>query len=383
MDGRVRSAKGIRFLRGWLRLVGHRLGDVKQFQSRVVVLGEQGSPTLEPVPQFAMSMSERDLEAQIVNHPELLGEELLVLGSQLAEFAEDRDRLDVLAVDRDGELVLVELKVDDAFRVTDLQALAYAGAYSTASPAQLARTFARSFADTSDDSSIEQARKEITTFVSNLDEFEDWQPSRQVRIKLVAPSFPARVLATVKWLGDVYGMPIEVIQAQLFSDQVTGHHILTFKRLLPVKSDREFDLKVREEQKRIRGGNLERRPDILKTLITAGELHHADELWYLTRSYETPPQVRAAKDDDPRLRVTLDTTESQPRFRWTNPEGVEHVLSPSAAWSDIIRSIDPEFPEPRRRYRSVYRRYSRTPGGEPLGDLAETLGLWDTNDAPE
>jgi hypothetical protein len=356
---------------------------VKQFQSRVVVLGEQGSPTLEPVQRFAVSMSERDLEAQIVNHPELLGEELLVLGSQLAEFAEDRDRLDVLAVDRDGELVLVEMKVDDAFRVTDLQALAYAGAYSTASPAQLARTFAKSLPDNSDESSTEQARELFIEFVSDLEEFEDWQPSRQVRIKLVAPSFPARVLATVKWLGDVYGMPIEAIQVQLFPDQVTGHHILTFERLLPVKSDREFDLKVREQQKRIRGGNIERRPDILKTLITADELHDGDELWYLTRSYETPPQVRAVNDDDARLRVTLDTTDSKPRFRWTEPEGLEHVLSPSAAWSDIIRSIDPEFPEPRRRYRSVYGRYSRTPGGEALGDLAETLGLWDTIDETE
>jgi RecB family endonuclease NucS len=101
-------------------LGGRRLVGVKQFQSRVVVLGEVGAPTLEPVQRLAASMGERDLEALIVNHPELLGEELPVLGSQLAESAEDRDRLDVLAVDRDGELVLVELKVDGAFRVTDL-----------------------------------------------------------------------------------------------------------------------------------------------------------------------------------------------------------------------------------------------------------------------
>jgi RecB family endonuclease NucS len=160
-------------------------------------------------------MGERDLEAQIVNHSELLGEDLLVLGSQLAEFAEDRDRLDVLAVDRDGELVLVELKVDDAFRVTDLQALAYASAYSTASPAQLARTFARSLPDNGDASSTEQARALITEFVSDLEEFEDWKPSRQVRIKLVAPSFPVRVLSTVKWLGDVYGMRWRTLMGML------------------------------------------------------------------------------------------------------------------------------------------------------------------------
>jgi hypothetical protein len=64
------------------------------------------------------------LERWIVDNPDLVGEQLLVLGHQLAEFAEDRDRLDILALDRSGEIVLVELKVSDDFRVTDLQALA-------------------------------------------------------------------------------------------------------------------------------------------------------------------------------------------------------------------------------------------------------------------
>jgi RecB family endonuclease NucS len=97
---------------------------MNEFESRVVVLGGgEESAAIEPE-LFSVQLSERDLEAQVVAHPELLGEELLVLGSQLAEFTEDRDRLDVLAVDRDGEIVLAELKVDEAFRLTDLQALA-------------------------------------------------------------------------------------------------------------------------------------------------------------------------------------------------------------------------------------------------------------------
>ena len=71
-------------------------------------------------------VAEAQLESWLIANPALAGEPLLILGSQLAEFAEDKDRLDVLAVDKQGEIVLIELKVDGQFRLTDLQALAYA-----------------------------------------------------------------------------------------------------------------------------------------------------------------------------------------------------------------------------------------------------------------
>src|SRR4051812_21543829 len=96
---------------------------MRDFESRLVVLAETSSSVLVPVAHFRSILGEDDLEREVVSHPELLGEELLVLGSQLAEFTEDRHRLDVLAVDREGELVLIELKASETYRVTDLQAL--------------------------------------------------------------------------------------------------------------------------------------------------------------------------------------------------------------------------------------------------------------------
>src|SRR5690348_16002083 len=95
-----------------------------------MVLVSNGSATMLSPIDFGGRVTEAQLEAWLMANPELAGEPLLVLGSQLAEFAEDKDRLDVLAVDRQGEIVLIELKVDGAFKLTDLQALAYAAGYS-------------------------------------------------------------------------------------------------------------------------------------------------------------------------------------------------------------------------------------------------------------
>jgi hypothetical protein len=179
--------------------------------------------------QFQGRVDELTLEHWIVENPDLVGEPLLVLGHQLAEFEEDRDRLDILALDRSGEIVLVELKVSEDFRVTDLQALAYAGAYARRSPQDLARTLQRHMQKrtaTKDQAAVltdgatpdtsaaltgpttyEDALAAIASFIE-IDDPSDWQPSQHVRIKLVAPNFPRRVLQTVKWLGDVYSVRI-------------------------------------------------------------------------------------------------------------------------------------------------------------------------------
>ena len=171
---------------------------MRDFSSRIVVMRDGSSEVVEPSAIAASLLREEDLEREIVHYPALLGEELLMLGSQLAEFAEDRDRLDVLMLDRDGELVLVELKASENFRVTDLQALAYAGGYASTSTEHLARTLQKTLERTEGrDVDLDEAVQQIVEWVSDIDEFAEWTPSQRVRIKLVAPSFPQRVLTTV------------------------------------------------------------------------------------------------------------------------------------------------------------------------------------------
>src|SRR4051812_36486130 len=112
---------------------------MREFDPKLLQISDRNASVLTPV-AFQGRLDELTLEKLIVDDPALVGERLLVLGRQLAEFEEDQGRLDVLAIDTSGELVLIELKVTEKFRVTDLQALAYAGAYATRPPNDLAET---------------------------------------------------------------------------------------------------------------------------------------------------------------------------------------------------------------------------------------------------
>src|ERR1700743_2948591 len=73
----------------------------------------------------------QDLESWIVTHPEILGEALIVISFEFHGFGRSNKRLDVLALDEDGVLVVVELKWEGAGAHADLQAIRYAAFCST------------------------------------------------------------------------------------------------------------------------------------------------------------------------------------------------------------------------------------------------------------
>ncbi len=79
-----------------------------------------------------MGVWERNhMEEWISKCPKILGEELLIITTEYDKFDKTSNRLDILAVDNDGKLVVIELKRDMANKFTDLQAIHYAAYIST------------------------------------------------------------------------------------------------------------------------------------------------------------------------------------------------------------------------------------------------------------
>ena len=72
-----------------------------------------------------------DLQEWLVHSPEVLGEELLIIQKEYRGFAYTDERLDLLALDKNGQLVVIENKTDDTGRDLVWQSLKYA-AYCSA-----------------------------------------------------------------------------------------------------------------------------------------------------------------------------------------------------------------------------------------------------------
>jgi RecB family endonuclease NucS len=66
------------------------------------------------------------LQEWIAKYPLALGEELLVIQKEFAGFSDTQERLDLLALDKEGSLVIIEHKLDDTGRIATWQPLKYA-----------------------------------------------------------------------------------------------------------------------------------------------------------------------------------------------------------------------------------------------------------------
>src|SRR5699024_67173 len=67
------------------------------------------------------------LQEWLANHPSALGgEELLIIQKEFAGFDETRARLDLLALDKNGSLVVIENKLDSGGRDVVWQVIKYA-----------------------------------------------------------------------------------------------------------------------------------------------------------------------------------------------------------------------------------------------------------------
>ncbi|WP_231616604.1 hypothetical protein [Pseudoalteromonas sp. SWN29] len=62
-----------------------------------------------------LGFRERDhLQEWLANQPDAFGEDLLIIQKEFAGFEDTRERLDLLALDKDGNLVIIENKLDDS-----------------------------------------------------------------------------------------------------------------------------------------------------------------------------------------------------------------------------------------------------------------------------
>lgn len=322
---------------------------MEDFSSQMVNLGGGNQAVVEGLP-FKGHMTELQLEGAFCRNPTLFGEDLLVIGRQLADFAEDNRRLDVLAVDRMGEKVLVEFKVDPEYPFTELQAMAYAGAYANVKNEFFPKALHRAVTSSTDDAvrgatglgaevSIEEVTKTFLDFL-DLTDIDEWNPSKQVRIKIIAPDFPPRVLHNIKWLSEVYEMPIEAVQVELFA--IGGDLHLRSDRIYPLPGVDRFELSLREQEASKRKKNTSPAKSVLPLLVKAERLNPGDPI--SMKMSGLPKKIRDQvagdmDDSDPRLTVYLDPSDPA-KVIWRADEDAEPIsISPSRLPAYIAHAI--------------------------------------------
>lgn len=185
-----------------------------------------------------LGFSERaDLQEWIANKPEILGERLLIIQKEFAEFSDTNERLDLLALDTSGNLVIIENKLDDSGRDVVWQALKYVSYCAPLKRSEIRDIYQKYLATEGN------AEAKLCEFFGATD-FESIKLNPQdgdQRLILVAANFRKEVTTTVLWLLN-HGVDVKCIRVTPYVDN--GRIYLDTEQILPIQDVGDYQVRL-------------------------------------------------------------------------------------------------------------------------------------------
>jgi hypothetical protein len=182
------------------------------------------------------------LQKWIAESPEILGEPLLVIQQEFDGFNDTNERLDLLALDKEGNIVVIENKLDDTGRDVTWQVLKYASYCSTLTKEHIRKIF-QDYLDKKGHG--EEAVAKISEFFSNAEYEEIALNQRQTqRIMMVAGNFRKEVTSTALWLLN-YKLKIQCFKTSIFS--LGDELILDIEQIIPTKDAADYIISMADK----------------------------------------------------------------------------------------------------------------------------------------
>lgn len=211
-------------------------------------LYEVGALGLErqPVAGFKdLGLYERaDLQRLLRDDISPLGDDLLVVAEEYGNWEDARRRIDLLAIDRTGCLVVIELKRTDDGGHMDLQAIRYAAMVSSLDFADVAAAYAAHRAKQRPSEEID-ARAELEAFLDQAEGSDEPAISSEVRIVLVSADFGREITSTVLWLNGFEGMDIRCVR--LVPYEIDSKVFLDIQQVLPLPEAADYQVRLRRK----------------------------------------------------------------------------------------------------------------------------------------
>jgi hypothetical protein len=180
-------------------------------------ISEDGeTTTLDPTSLSEQGYKEEDLREWILDNPRsMLGEDILIIGREV-QVQNIGDAIDLLGIDRDGNVVVVELKTGSLSGNVDFQALKYAAYTSYWDWDHLSTQFDK-FTDSKWGQQLYDGEVD---FNEKLESFcnDEYELNQNQRILLVGESIRERLDLVVRWLSE-RDVEISVLEVDLLQDE--------------------------------------------------------------------------------------------------------------------------------------------------------------------
>lgn len=153
-------------------------------------------------------------------------------------------RIDLLALDKSGRLVVIEIKRTDDGGHMELQSIRYAAMVSSMEFTEVLEAYSAHCAKNRPQENVD-ARGDMESFLEMAEGAEDPAISTDVRIILVSADFGREITTAVLWLNGFEGMDIRCVR--LVPYEVDGKMLLDIQQVLPLPEAADYQVRLRKK----------------------------------------------------------------------------------------------------------------------------------------
>ncbi|MDB5295167.1 MAG: hypothetical protein JWO31_1150 [Phycisphaerales bacterium] len=207
---------------------------------------------IDPTTFGAAGVRERDdLQRLLREQVEVVAPDVLVIAEEFGEWEDCRRRIDLLGVDRNANIVVVELKRTEDGGHMELQAVRYAAMVSAMTFDRAADVYAAHLlrlGRTAD------ARADLLAFLGWVEPDED-RFGQDVRVVLVSAEFSRELTTTVMWLNE-RGLDLRCVRMRPYQD---GPRLLVdVQQVIPLPEAADYVVRLKEKEVREQAARRER-----------------------------------------------------------------------------------------------------------------------------
>ena len=187
----------------------------------------------------------KHLQALLKSRPEVISPNTMIVAEEFSDWDDSRRRIDLLGVDKEANLVVIELKRTEDGGHMELQAIRYAAMVSAMTIDKLEAIYEKYLEDNNEE---KDARDSLNEFFG-WDDSSDRSLGQEIKIVLASAEFLKELTTSVLWLND-RGLDIRCVRMRPYDND--GRVLLDVQTIIPIPEAEEYQIRIREKKQKER-----------------------------------------------------------------------------------------------------------------------------------
>jgi len=191
--------------------------------------------------QIENILERKNLQDALKKQIEIIAPDCLVISEEFSEWSGSKRRIDLLAIDKEANLVVIELKRDETGEHMELQAIRYASMVSTLTFTKTVKIYQKY---------LEKQNINNVDAEENLLSFLEWEEIKadefalDVKIILVSSDFSKELTTSVMWLNE---RTLDIKCIRLVPYKFNNEILIDVQQIIPLPEAENYQIQIKQQ----------------------------------------------------------------------------------------------------------------------------------------